>query len=121
MTAGHATLRALARPGVFERIAAATRRLAEGLEAIGDEEGVPVRAPAVGAMIGLWFAPRAPRNLAEARATDTARYAPYHRRMLEAGVHLPPSAFEAWFVSAAHDADVIDRVLRAHRTALRAR
>jgi glutamate-1-semialdehyde 2,1-aminomutase len=119
MTAGHATLRALARPGVFETIADATRRLAEGLVAIARDVGVPVAAPHVGTMLGLWFAPRAPRDLAEARATDVARFPAYHAAMLREGVHLPPSPFEAWFVSLAHTPPVVERVLRAHRAALR--
>jgi glutamate-1-semialdehyde 2,1-aminomutase len=119
MTAGHATLRELARPGTFERIAEATERLARGLEGVAREEGVAAVAPAVGTMLGLWFAKAAPRNLTEAKATDVARFRAYHAAMLREGVHLPPSPFEAWFVSLAHGPGVVDRVLRAHRAALR--
>jgi glutamate-1-semialdehyde 2,1-aminomutase len=120
MAAGVATLRVLSRAGVFEEIARATERLAAGLEDAARDAGVPAVAPRVGAMLGLWFARAAPRDLAEARATDVARFRRYHAAMLARGVHLPPSAFEAWFVSLAHDENVIARVLDAHRAALRA-
>jgi glutamate-1-semialdehyde 2,1-aminomutase len=120
MTAGLATLRVLARPGVFETIADATRRLAEGLVAGAREAGVAAVAPHVGTMLGLWFAEAAPRDLAEAKRTDVARFRAYHGAMLREGVHLPPSPYEAWFVSLAHGPKVVDRVLGAHRAALRA-
>jgi glutamate-1-semialdehyde 2,1-aminomutase len=120
MTAGTATLRVLSRPGVFARIEKATEALASGMEAIAREEGVAAVAPHVGTMLSLWFAEEAPRNLAEAKATDTARFRRYHAAMLAAGVHLPPSPFEAWFVSLAHTPPVIRRILAAHREALRA-
>jgi glutamate-1-semialdehyde 2,1-aminomutase len=119
MTAGHATLRALLRPGVFARIERQTSSLADGLEAGGRTAGIPMVAPRVGTMLGLWFASRAPSNLAEAKATDTARFRRYHGLMLEEGVHLPPSPYEAWFVSLAHDEAVVERVLDAHRVAIR--
>jgi glutamate-1-semialdehyde 2,1-aminomutase len=121
MTAGLATLRVLSRPGVFERIEASARRLAEGLERVGDDLDVPLVAPRAGTMLSLWFAARPPRDLAEAKATDTAAFRAYHAAMLDAGVHLPPSPFEAWFVSLAHDDGIVDGILAAHRAALRAR
>ncbi|MDA1195584.1 MAG: glutamate-1-semialdehyde 2,1-aminomutase [Planctomycetota bacterium] len=120
MTAGHRTLRVLARPGVFERIAACTSELAAGLAADGRDAGVPIVATSIGAMLGLWFAAAAPTNLVEAQATDLARFRRYHGAMLARGVHLPPSPFEAWFVSLAHDAPIIERIRSAHREALRA-
>ena len=58
-------------------------------------------------MMGLWFARVAPRNLTEAKATKTDLFRSYHRAMIEAGVYLPPSPYEAWFVSTAHgDAEI---------------
>jgi glutamate-1-semialdehyde 2,1-aminomutase len=115
MTAGLATLRALLRPGVFESLAEATATLAASLERACREEGVEATAPRVGGMLGLWFAPRAPRNLSEARATRTALFAGYHRSMLAAGVHLPPSPFEAWFLSTAHAPEDLRLVASATR------
>jgi glutamate-1-semialdehyde 2,1-aminomutase len=129
MAAGLATLSVLTRRGVFARIARQTRLLAEGLERVAREEGDVLVAPYAGAMLGLWFAPRPsdklrafgpPRNLTEAKATDLERFRRYHGAMLAHGVHLPPSPYEAWFVSLAHDARVIATILTAHRAALRA-
>jgi len=119
MAAGLATLAVLTRRGVFARIAKQTRLLAEGLERVGREEGVALVAPCAGAMLGLWFAPRAPCNLTEAKTTDLARFKRYHGAMLAQGVHLPPSPYEAWFVSLAHDERVLAKILAAHRAALR--
>jgi len=120
MTAGYHTLKVLSRPGVFERIAAATTQLAAGLAAEARAAGIPVVAKSVGAMLGLWFAETAPQNLAEAKATDLDRFRAYHGLMLQQGVHLPPSPFEAWFVSLAHDEAILERILSAHRAALAA-
>ena len=120
MAAGLATLGVLARRGVFARIARQTAALADGLERVAAEEGVAAVAPRCGAMLGLWFASRAPRNLPEAKRTDVERFRRYHAAMLAAGVHLPPSPYEAWFVSLAHDERVVRTILTAHRTALRA-
>jgi glutamate-1-semialdehyde 2,1-aminomutase len=120
MAAGLATLGVLTRRGAFARIERHAARLASGLEEVARAEGVALVAPQVGGMLGIWFAPRAPRNLTEAKATDVERFKRYHAAMLARGVHLPPSPYEAWFVSLAHDARVIARVLDAHRSSLRA-
>jgi glutamate-1-semialdehyde 2,1-aminomutase len=120
MAAGLATLGALGRRGVFGTLVARTAALADGLERVAAEEGVEAVAPRCGAMLGLWFAPRAPRNLEEAKRTDVARFRRYHGAMLARGVHLPPSPYETWFPSLAHDERVIRTVLAAHRAALRA-
>ncbi len=118
MTAGNATLRALGRPGVFSRIEHAAARLADGLEDGCRAAGVKGVVARAGTMLSLWFSDRLPKNLDEARATDVERFARYHAAMLRNGVHLPPSAFEAWFVSLAHTDEVVDRVLEAHHRAL---
>ncbi len=119
MTAGHRTLKVLSRDGVFEQIAATTAHLAEALATQAQAAGVAAVGLSVGAMLGLWFAERAPTNLAEAKQTDLGRFRRYHGRMLAHGVHLPPSPFEAWFVSLAHDEAIVERILTAHRAALR--
>jgi len=120
MTAGNATLRALTRPGVWERIEEQARRLAVGLEDGARAAGVPAVVARAGTMLSLWFAPRLPKNLAEAKRTDTEHFKRYHAAMLRHGVHLPPSPFEAWFVSLAHTDVVIDRVLEAHNRSVAA-
>ena len=64
-------------------------------------------------MMGLWFARTAPRDLAGAKATRTALFASFHGSMLAGGVHLPPSPYEAWFVSTAHGPREIAHVVEA--------
>ena len=113
MTAGLSTLRALLAPGAFESMAAATERMAAGVEGALRGAGVEAVAPRRGGMMGLWFAPRPPTNLSEAKATRTDRFRPFHAAMLAAGVYLPPSAYEAWFVSTTHGDAEIDHVARA--------
>jgi glutamate-1-semialdehyde 2,1-aminomutase len=66
-----------------------------------------------GNLFSFAFTPVAPRNYAEVKAQQSFRYAPFFHAMLDAGVSLPPSAFEAWFVSAAHDDAAIGRILEA--------
>jgi glutamate-1-semialdehyde 2,1-aminomutase len=117
MTAGLATLRGLLAPGVFDGLAATTARLADELAAALRSEGVDAVAPRRGGMTGLWFARTAPRDLAEAKATRTDRFRPFHAAMLAAGVHLPPSPFEAWFVSTTHGEREIRLVAEAARRA----
>ena len=118
MTAGRVTLEWLQREGVFEALAERTAGLAAALEDAAQAAGIPARGLSVGAMLGLWFADEKPRSLAEAQATNLARFRRYHGLMLAQGVHLPPSPFEAWFLSTAHDEPVIERILQAHRAVL---
>ena len=103
---------------MFARIDDAAARLAAGLEDGCHAAGVHATVVRVGTMLCLWFADRSPHNLAEAKATDVERFRRYHASMLRNGVHLPPSPFEAWFVSLAHTQTVIDRVLEAHSRSL---
>jgi glutamate-1-semialdehyde 2,1-aminomutase len=107
MTAGIQTLKLLKQPGTYERLEAITQRLSAGLMAAARGAGVPICGGSVSAMFGFFLCPGPVRNFAEAKATDTARFAKLHRAMLERGVYLAPSAFEAGFTSLAHsDADV---------------
>ncbi len=106
MAAGEATLRGLT-PDVYERLEAAGERLAAGL----DLEGAGVAR--VGSLLTLFFREPAPRDFGEAKASNTAAFARFFHRMLDHGVILPPSQFEAWFISAAHDRAVIDATIEA--------
>jgi glutamate-1-semialdehyde 2,1-aminomutase len=69
--------------------------------------------PQAGNLFGLVFAPVAPRDYAAALAQDSFRYAPFFHAMREQGVALPPSVFEAWFLTAAHDEEALERIERA--------
>jgi glutamate-1-semialdehyde 2,1-aminomutase len=116
MTAGLATLRELLRPGVFAALSETTERLASGLEGALRAGGVDAVAPRVGGMLGLWFADAPPANLAEAKASRTDLFPSFHASLLSSGVHLPPSPFEAWFVSTAHTSADVSAVVSATRS-----
>jgi glutamate-1-semialdehyde 2,1-aminomutase len=102
MAAGFATLDILARPGTWERAEAFARQLAEAIERRGRESGMAVTVQRVGTMLTPFFAATQVRDFAAARATDRAGYNAFFHAMLEGGVYLPPSAFEAAFTSSAH-------------------
>ncbi|MFM7547645.1 MAG: aminotransferase class III-fold pyridoxal phosphate-dependent enzyme [Cyanobacteriota bacterium] len=113
MTAGIKTLELLRRPGTYERLETITRRLRDGLLSIADEAGLPLCADSISGMFGFFLCEGPVRNFDEAKAADTARFARLHRAMLERGVYLAPSAFEAGFTSLAHSDDDIDATLEA--------
>ncbi|MBI3333764.1 MAG: glutamate-1-semialdehyde 2,1-aminomutase [Candidatus Omnitrophica bacterium] len=119
MAAGLATLEALRRPGVYRRLNERAGQLKKGLLALSQRAGVPAAVHQTGGLLTLFFSKAAPRNAAQAKRSDSRRYARYFRRMLKEGVYLPPSSFEAWFISAAHGRRQIDETLAAHRAALR--
>ncbi|MGF6821996.1 glutamate-1-semialdehyde 2,1-aminomutase [Microbacterium sp. ZKA21] len=102
VAAGLATLR-LATPEVYARVDAAASRLADALDAALTAAGVVHAVPRAGNLFGVAFAAHAPRDYAEAQAQEAFRYAPFFHSMREQGVALPPSVFEAWFLTAAHD------------------
>ena len=102
MAAGLATLDILAREGTWERAEAFARAVAEAIERRAREAGVPVTVQRVGTMLTPFFGSRPVPDFATARKTDRAGYNAFFHAMLEAGVYLPPSAFEAAFTSAVH-------------------
>jgi glutamate-1-semialdehyde 2,1-aminomutase len=118
-TAGLATLRACD-DAVYARLDAAAARLGAEVSAALAAQGVAHRVQAAGNLFSVFFAERPVRSWADAAAQAAWRYRPFFHAMLDAGVYLPPSAFEAWFVSAAHDDDVLDRVVAALPAAARA-
>lgn len=113
VAAGLATLEKLQAPGFYERLAALTLRLTEGLTQAAREAGVIFSADAVGGMFGLYFAARPPASYAEVMAADRQAFNRFFHLMLLEGVYLAPSAFEAGFVSAAHTAADIDATVAA--------
>jgi glutamate-1-semialdehyde 2,1-aminomutase len=107
MAAGLATLRETAKPGFYDALERRTARLVAGIGDAARRRGIPATLGHAGSMWGVYFAPGPVRNYAEAKGADTALFARWHRAALARGVFLPPSAFEAAFVSSAHtDADV---------------
>lgn len=120
MAAGLATLAQLRQPGVYETLENRSRRLAEGLAAAAGRHGVAASFNRVGSMLGMFFTDQAVTDFESAKRSDLARFARYYRRMLDAGIYLAPSQFEAGFVSLAHDDAAIDRTLAAADAALAA-
>jgi len=120
VAAGMSTLKLIQEPGFYETLGARTARLAQGLVAAAHDAGVAFSADAIGGMFGLYFASGVPAGYADVMACDKFRFNAFFHAMLEAGVYLAPSAFEAGFVSARHDGGVIDATLDAARGAFAA-
>jgi len=117
VAAGMSTLKIIQRPGFYEQLGAQTRKLVDGLSFAAKEAGVAFSADAVGGMFGIYFSAQVPENYAQIMAGDKAKFNQFFHAMLDAGVYLAPSAFEAGFVSAMHSDAVIDETLAAARGA----
>lgn len=119
MTAGLTTLRILARdPGLYARLEALGAQLQEGLETILRREGYPLTVGRVGSMATLFFRAGAVENWDDASGCDRARHGVFFHAMLDQGIYLPPSQFEAMFLSAAHTREDIQGTVEATRIAL---
>lgn len=118
MRAGIETLDLLDAPGGYEKLEQTSARLQEGLDSAAADAGVPLRSNRVGSMMTGFFVDGEVTDYASAARSDTARHAAFFHAMLEAGVYLAPSQFEALFVSLAHGEEEIDRTVDAARTAL---
>jgi glutamate-1-semialdehyde 2,1-aminomutase len=93
--------------------------LADGLSSAFAEAGVPATVNRVESLFSLFFSEGPVKNYADARAADHARFARFFHSMLDDGIYLPPSGYEAWFVSTAHDQVAIDQTLEAAGRAVR--
>jgi glutamate-1-semialdehyde 2,1-aminomutase len=118
MAAGTATLRELARPGAYPRLETISERLCASLVEACQQARVDAQLNAIGSMWTLFFSDRPVTDAASARHADRARYGRFFHAMLERGVYLPPSQFEAAFVSLAHTEVEIDAVVSAARASL---
>ena len=119
VAAGLATLALVQAPHFQEKIEAVTAALVKGLADEARAAGVPFSAQSAGSMFGIYFRATAPRSFAEVMLCDRERFNRFFHAMLERGVYLAPSAYEAGFVSAAHGAAEIDLTLAAAREAFR--
>ncbi len=117
MSAGIATLNHLSAPGTWENLEAAASRLEKGITAAAQAAGVPIQPKRAGTMFATFFTEQVPVDWNSVKRTDTARFASYFRRMLEHGIYLAPSQFEAGFISTAHTTEVIDQTVEAAREA----
>ncbi|HEX5514370.1 MAG TPA: glutamate-1-semialdehyde 2,1-aminomutase, partial [Gammaproteobacteria bacterium] len=114
MAAGLATLNVLAQPGRVEAIEAHTSKLLEGLRQLAQVAGVPLATAQAGSMFGIFFTDRpVVSRFDQVMACDVERFKRFFHAMLKSGVYLAPSAFEAGFVSAAHDAETLRLTLKA--------
>ncbi|GGB42715.1 glutamate-1-semialdehyde 2,1-aminomutase [Flexivirga endophytica] len=110
--AGLATLRGCT-PEVYDRIGTVAHAIADGASAALSQHGVPHTIQWAGSMFSVFFTGGAVRNYDDAKTQDTAAFGRFFHAMLDQGVHLPPSSFEAWFVSASHDDAAVEHVLQA--------
>lgn len=115
MAAGLAMLDLIQAPGFHEQLAARTRLLTDGLQSAADGAGIPFSTNRVGGMFGLFFGADKVDSYAKAVACDSEAFKRFFHAMLERGVYLAPSAFEAGFMSSAHDDAVIAETIAAAR------
>lgn len=119
MNAGLATLKLLQRPGTYQELQAKTFRLAEGLKRLAQEAGLPIWVNAIGAMFSAFFTAEPVKDYSSACTSDVEVFAKFFRGMLERGIYLAPSQFEAVFLSTAHSEADIDQTLEQARSVLK--
>jgi glutamate-1-semialdehyde 2,1-aminomutase len=119
VAAGLATLKLVQAPRFFDRLAATTRALCDGLTRVAQEHAVPFSAASVGGMFGLYFRETPPVSYAEVMQCDKEAFNRFFHAMLSRGVYLAPSAYEAGFVSSAHGRAEIARTVAAAREAFK--
>ncbi|HEY1410466.1 MAG TPA: glutamate-1-semialdehyde 2,1-aminomutase [Promineifilum sp.] len=113
MAAGIATLAVLNEPSTWPKLEEMTRVVAEGFQAGAAGAGLPVHVAHVGAMFTTFFSEEPVTDWSSAARSNTARFAKFHRAMLENGIYLPPSQFEACFLSLAHTPDIVEQTISA--------
>ncbi|MBD2665833.1 glutamate-1-semialdehyde 2,1-aminomutase [Richelia sinica FACHB-800] len=118
MTAGIKTLELLRKPGTYEYLERITKKLADGLLQIAQETGHAACGGSISAMFGLFFTSGPVHNYEDAKKSDTAKFGRFHRGMLERGIYLAPSQFEAGFTSLEHTDEDIEQTLAAAREVL---
>ncbi|HKX37452.1 MAG TPA: aminotransferase class III-fold pyridoxal phosphate-dependent enzyme, partial [Burkholderiales bacterium] len=119
VAAGLATLKLVQEEGFFEKVESTTRRLVEGLASEAKQAGVAFSSQSIGSMFGVYFRATPPASFAEVMQCDRERFNRFFHAMLEQGVYLAPSAYEAGFVSGAHGEAELEATLAAARKAFR--
>ncbi|MFM5998774.1 MAG: glutamate-1-semialdehyde 2,1-aminomutase [Dolichospermum sp.] len=118
MTAGIKTLELLSKPGTYQYLEQITKQLADGLLKICADTGHAACGGNISAMFGLFFTSGPVHNYEDAKKADTAKFGRFHRGMLEHGIYLAPSQFEAGFTSLAHTTEDIEQTLAAAKNVL---
>ncbi len=113
VAAGIATIKELLKPGTYEKLEALAKLLEEGLKEILEELKLPYRVHRVASMLTLFFTDKEVIDFETALSSDTEKFARFWQEMVKRGVYLPPSQFEAWFVSLAHGEEEIEDTLEA--------
>jgi glutamate-1-semialdehyde 2,1-aminomutase len=120
MVAGITTLNCLRAPGVWDRLEGSARRLTEGIRKAAGQAGLPIQQTRAGTMFTTFFCENPVKDWETAKASDTRRYGRFFQAMLETGVYLAPSQFEAGFLSIAHTPEIIDQTIAAAEQAMQA-
>ena len=115
-----ATLDILAKEGTYEKLESSSALLAQGLNDAARRAGVPVTINRVGSIMSCFFTDKPVRNFADVQATNIARFKKFFSQMLEQGIYLAPSAYEAMFVSLAHTREDIERTIQASEKSFKA-
>lgn len=118
MTAGIKTLEILQRPGTYEQLERTTKTLIDGLLTAARETGHAVCGGNISGMFGMFFTEGPVRSFEDAKQSDTQKFSRFHRGMLEAGIYLAPSQYEAGFTSLAHTEADIEKTIAAARSIL---
>jgi glutamate-1-semialdehyde 2,1-aminomutase len=118
MTAGIATLEVLGKAGVWDRLEKAADKLTAGIGAVAREAGVPIQQTRVGTMFSTFFTEEPIKDWGTVKTCDTERFGKYFQAMLEHGVYIAPSQFEAGFISTMHDEAVIAKTVEAASSSL---
>lgn len=118
MAAGIATLKELRKPGQYDEIERKSALLGAGLAQAIQQSGVPAQLARIGCMFTIFFTTNSVQNYADAKTSDTQRFARFFWSMLNQGIYLPPSQFEACFVSLAFDDTMLEETIKAARVAL---
>ena len=113
VTCGLATLHEIQQPGFYKRLSEQTAKLVKGLGAMAKKHGVAFSAQSIGGMFGIYFRGKCPTSFKEVMECDADRFKTFFHAMLDNGVYLAPSIYEAGFVSITHDDSVIARTLEA--------
>ncbi len=118
MATGAATIRELQKPRVYSDLQCKTDRLADGLKSVFSQAEVPATINSACGMLTVFFTPNSVTDMASASATNRDQFSRFFHSMLAQGIYIPPSPFEAWFISLAHSDDDIDLTLEAVRKSI---
>ena len=111
MSAGLATLELIAQPGFYDQLTQQTAKLVNGLQQLADQQQIPFSTQHAGGMFGLFFSEQRPSYFEQVCGSDIQRFTAFFNSMLEQGIYLAPSAFEAGFVSIMHNDQLIEKTL----------